>query len=71
MDPDACFDRILTKLNDGDYAEASESYVDLLSWIGGGGFKPKMLREDDELDRQFFLGFTALRHYVLTRGVTP
>jgi hypothetical protein len=41
MDPNACVDRILTALSDGDLEEAREASSDLSEWLARGGFAPR------------------------------
>ncbi|NBR00670.1 MAG: hypothetical protein EBT97_09535 [Actinobacteria bacterium] len=41
MDPNACVNRILTALRQGDLEEAREASDDLSEWILRGGFRPE------------------------------
>jgi hypothetical protein len=67
MDPNACIDRIIDALIDGDLEEAREAMVDLQSWIARGGFLPggdrldvltahPMLREHLDADKHPMFG---------------
>lgn len=64
MDPDACLDRLVDALNDGDGDEARAAATDLGIWIGRDGFIPEGLLS---------LGLTrsgahALLHALATAG---
>lgn len=40
MDPNACWARLVSALEEGDGGEAKDAAVDLAEWIDKGGFVP-------------------------------
>lgn len=40
MDPNACLQRFVDAIADGDFAEARDAQSDLLGWLARGGFAP-------------------------------
>lgn len=45
MDPDACMERILQAVMDGDRQEAFGAMEDLIGWLKFGGFPPRFSDE--------------------------
>ena len=45
MDPQACYERILDALIEGDLEEATFAIDDLRNWAGRGGYLPVVTRE--------------------------
>jgi hypothetical protein len=45
MDPNACMERILQAIRDGNRSEAFEAMEDLLGWLKFGGFPPRFSDE--------------------------
>jgi len=40
MNPDACWEKIMEALADGEWNEAEDKFDDLLNWLKQGGFYP-------------------------------
>lgn len=40
MDPNACLERFLTALEEGDLRAAERAHADLTTWLAKGGFEP-------------------------------
>jgi len=53
MDPNACYERLIAALDEGDIPEAKEAARDLQAWITRGGFEPKWTRKQREAFYRF------------------
>lgn len=46
MDPQACYERLLRAVAEGDADEAAEAHDDLRTWLLRGGFEPQWTPSD-------------------------
>jgi hypothetical protein len=67
VDPNACLERFLNALSDGDYREAFEARRELANWLKNGGFAPDWTPESRSAFDNFrtLPAFTPLGSYPL------
>ncbi len=62
MDPNACYDYLVSALRDGRRVDALEHYRDLCDWLRRGGFAPRAF-SDIHIRNAFYDGYEAFRKH--------